>query len=88
MHSGSPRDSGKFHNMDFRGKNEVDWGHYHRPFISEWNNLNNTLIYGQPYSGLEHENSEYMEWYIPHTRRYISREGAISAVSTLAVCLY
>lgn len=83
-----PRDLGKFHNMDFRGQSEFDWGDYHRTFISEWNNWNNTMIYGQPYTGLEHENSEYMEWYIAHTRRYMSREGAISALSTFAVCLY
>ena len=28
--------------------------------------------------GLLHENSEYMQWYIRQTRRYISREGTLS----------
>ena len=28
--------------------------------------------------GLLHENLEYMQWYIRRTRRYISREGAVS----------
>jgi len=28
--------------------------------------------------GLLHENLEYMQWYIRQTRRYISREGAVS----------
>ena len=61
-----------------RGRTDIFWPHHHRHWNLKWNHWNNYIVHGEMDQGLLHENSEYMQWYIRRTRRYISREGAVS----------
>ena len=73
-----PPNLDQIHDIDMRGRTNIFWPHHHRHWIVKWNHWNNYIVHGEMDQGLLHENSEYMQWYIRRTRRYISREGAVS----------
>jgi len=72
-----PPNLDQLHDIDMRGKKNIFWPH-HRHWISKWNHWNDHIIHSEMDQSLLHENSEYMQWYICRTRRYISREGTLS----------
>ena len=75
----NPPNFDKLHKIDLRGKTDVYWPTRHQKWIAMWNNRQNQVLQGEQYSSVLSENSAYMDWYIPRTRRYISREGTISS---------
>jgi len=73
-----PPNLDQLHDIDMKGRTNSFWPHHHRQWIVKWNHWNDYIVHGEMDQGLLHENSEYMQWYIHRTRRYISREGAVS----------
>ncbi|KAF1892092.1 hypothetical protein Lal_00036447 [Lupinus albus] len=75
-----PVDCAKLHKIDLRGKSDYNWPHKHRRWIQMWNDRENYVVNGLPNTVLMlHHYSQYMQWYLPRTRRYISREGSYPA---------
>ena len=68
----------QLHDINIKGRTDIFWPHHHHHWIAKWNHWNDYIVYGEMGQGLLHENSEYMQWYIRRTRRYISRERALS----------
>jgi len=62
------------HRDDLRGRNDRDWVAHHHQWITIWNDRENRIVQGTPFSGNGHLRDEtpYMQWYINHTIRYIS----------------
>ena len=62
------------HRDDLRGRNDRDWVGHHHQWIAIWNDRENRIVQGTPFSGNGHLRDEtpYMQWYINHTIRYIS----------------
>ena len=76
--SDDPQNLYQLHDINMRGRIDIFWPHHHRHWIVKWNHWNNYIVHGETDQGLLHENSKYMQWYIRRTRRYISREEAVS----------
>lgn len=86
MHQGIPQEPPNFdrlHRIDMRGKTDVHWPDRHRQWIDLWDDRHNRIVRAVLFSGVLHENSDYMQWYIRHTRRYMTRMGACTAGTVL-----
>ncbi|CAL0312232.1 unnamed protein product [Lupinus luteus] len=68
----------KQHKMDLRGKNDYNWPEKYNDWIQIWNNRNNYIVIGMPANQPLYHYSEYMQWYLPRTRKFISPDGAYS----------
>ncbi|CAL0305097.1 unnamed protein product [Lupinus luteus] len=64
--------------MDLPGKNDYNWPEKHNEWIQIWNNRNNYIVIGMPANQPLYHYSEYMQWYLPRTRKFISPDGAYS----------
>ena len=63
------------HDIDMRERINIFLPHHHHDRVAKWNHWNDHIIHSEMDQSLLHENSEYMQWYICRTRRYISRKG-------------
>ncbi|CAL0317093.1 unnamed protein product [Lupinus luteus] len=68
----------KQHKMDLRGKNDYNWPEKYNEWIQIWNNGNNYIVTGLPANQPLYHYSDYMQWYLPRTRKFISPDGAYS----------
>ncbi|CAL0313458.1 unnamed protein product [Lupinus luteus] len=68
----------KQHKMDLRGKNDYNWLEKHNEWIQIWNNRNDYIVTGMPANQPLYHYSDYMQWYLPRTRKFISPDGAYS----------
>ncbi|CAL0335098.1 unnamed protein product [Lupinus luteus] len=66
------------HKMNLRGKNDYNWPEKHNEWIQIWNNRTNYIVTGLPANQPLYHYSDYMQWYLPHTRKFISPDGAYS----------
>lgn len=82
-----PANLDKLNKIDLRGKTDKYWPEYHREWIERWYNWRTQLIRRQPRINFSQEDSQYLEWYIPRTRQYISREGVIVAATVIKFIL-
>lgn len=74
-----PPNLDEVHKIDMRGKSDTFWPRKHRKWINDWNNRHHHIVQGlEEHDHILHENSEYMQWYIRRTRRYISVQGSSS----------
>ncbi|XP_019442354.1 PREDICTED: serine/threonine-protein phosphatase 7 long form homolog [Lupinus angustifolius] len=71
----------KQHKMNLRWKNDYNWPQKHDQWIQVWNNRENYVVNGFPDNQLLYRYSQYMQWYLQRTRKYISPDGAYSAGS-------
>ncbi|KAF1868692.1 hypothetical protein Lal_00036130 [Lupinus albus] len=71
----------KQHKMDLRGKNDYNWQQKHDQWIQIWNHREYYVMNGLPSVQLLHHYSQYMQWYLQRTRKYISPDGAYSSGS-------
>ncbi|KAF1874095.1 hypothetical protein Lal_00041539 [Lupinus albus] len=71
----------KQHKMDLRGKNDYNWQQKHDQWIQIWNHREDYVMNGLPNVQPLYHYSEYMQWYLQRTRKYISPDGAYSSGS-------
>ncbi|KAF1867473.1 hypothetical protein Lal_00049902 [Lupinus albus] len=71
----------KQHKMDLRGKNDYNWQQKHDQWIQIWNHREDYVMNGLPSVQPLHHYSQYMQWYLQMTRKYISPDGAYSSGS-------
>ncbi|KAF1860134.1 hypothetical protein Lal_00033730 [Lupinus albus] len=71
----------KQHKMNLRGKNDYNWPQKHDQWIQVWNNLKNYVVNGSLDVQHLYQYSQYMQWYLQRTRKYISPNGAYSSGS-------
>ncbi|KAF1881901.1 hypothetical protein Lal_00038543 [Lupinus albus] len=71
----------KQHKMDLRGKNDYNWQQKHDQWIQIWNHREDYVMNGLPNVQHLYHYSEYMQWYLQRTRKYISPDGAYSSGS-------
>ncbi|CAL0322269.1 unnamed protein product [Lupinus luteus] len=64
--------------MDLHGKNDYNWPEKHNEWIQIWNNRNDYIVTGMPANQPLYHYSDYMQWYLPRTRKFISPDGAYS----------
>ncbi|KAF1858955.1 hypothetical protein Lal_00000776 [Lupinus albus] len=64
--------------MDLRGKNEYNWPKKHEVWIKMWESWEQCVVNGVPDNETLYHHSQYMQWYLQRTRRYISPDGAYS----------
>jgi hypothetical protein len=74
----APMDMSRMHKVDLRGKNDVNWPDKHAKWVQLWDDRENYLAFGPPISQPLYQYSQYMQWYLQRTRKYIGRLGAIS----------
>lgn len=62
------------HKLDMRGRADWDWQVHHQQWIALWNDRHNRIFTGVPFNRNGHlrDDSEYMQWYISHTIRYVA----------------
>ncbi|KAF1898248.1 hypothetical protein Lal_00033014 [Lupinus albus] len=68
----------KQHKMDPRGKNDYNWQQKHDQWIQIWNHREDYVMNGLPNVQPLYHYSEYMQWYLQRTRKYISPDRAYS----------
>ncbi|KAF1891149.1 hypothetical protein Lal_00001290 [Lupinus albus] len=73
-----PPNFDKLHMTDLRGKNDYNWSQKHNRWIEKWSNWENYVIDGIPDIEPLYHYSEYIQWYLQRTRKYISPQGAYS----------
>ncbi|KAF1873038.1 hypothetical protein Lal_00016157 [Lupinus albus] len=73
----------KQHKMDLRGKNDYNWQQKHDQWIQIWNHREDYVMNGLPNVQPLYHYSEYMQWYLQRTRKYISPDGAYSSGSVI-----
>ncbi|KAF1876187.1 hypothetical protein Lal_00006818, partial [Lupinus albus] len=71
----------KQHKMDLRGKNDYNWQQKHDQWIQIWNHREDYVMNGLPNVQHLYHYSQYMQWYLQRTRKYISPDGAYSSGS-------
>ncbi|KAF1899614.1 hypothetical protein Lal_00019742 [Lupinus albus] len=71
----------KQHKMDLRWKNDYNWQQKHYQWIQIWNHREDYIMNGLPNVQPLYHYSEYMQWYLQRTRKYISPDGAYSSGS-------
>ncbi|KAF1881980.1 hypothetical protein Lal_00038624 [Lupinus albus] len=71
----------KQHKMDLRGKNDYNWQQKHDQWIQIWNHREDYVMNGLPNVQPLYHYSEYMQWYLQRTRKYISPDGPYSSGS-------
>ncbi|CAL0306460.1 unnamed protein product [Lupinus luteus] len=64
--------------MDLRGKNDYNWPEKHNEWIQIWNNRNDYIVTGMSANQPLYHYSDYMQCYLPRTRKFISPDGAYS----------
>ncbi|KAF1894712.1 hypothetical protein Lal_00021004 [Lupinus albus] len=73
-----PSNFDKLHKMDLRGKNEYNWPKKHEVWIKMWESREQCVVNGVPDNETLYHHSQYMQWYLQRTRRYISPDEAYS----------
>ncbi|CAL0299034.1 unnamed protein product [Lupinus luteus] len=68
----------KLHKMDLCGKHDCNWPQKHEVWIQLWDSQDECVVNGIPQNQPLYHQSQYMEWYLQRTRRYISPDGAYS----------
>ncbi|KAF1894958.1 hypothetical protein Lal_00022453 [Lupinus albus] len=71
----------KQHKMDLRGKNDYKWQQKHDQWIQIWNHREDYVMNGLPNVQHLYHYSQYKQWYLQMTRKYISPNGAYSSGS-------
>ncbi|KAF1897528.1 hypothetical protein Lal_00036970 [Lupinus albus] len=71
----------KQHKMDLRWKNDYNWQQKHDQWIQIWNHREDYVLNGLPNVQPLYHYSQYMQWYLQRTRKYISPDGAYSSGS-------
>ena len=66
-----PPNIDELHDIGIRGRTNICLSYHHCHWVNKWNHWNDYIIQGEMDHGTLHENSEYMQWYICWTRRYI-----------------
>ncbi|KAF1862116.1 hypothetical protein Lal_00026635 [Lupinus albus] len=67
--------------MDLRGKNDYNWQQKHDQWIQIWNNREDYVVNGLPNVQHLYHYSQYMQWYLQRTRKYISPDESYSSGS-------
>ena len=80
------------HRDNLRGRNDKDWVAQHHQWIAIWNDRQNWIIQGTPFSENGHLNDQtpYMQWYINHTICYISpstKSSGDEVIFTTMLCI-
>ncbi|KAF1885190.1 hypothetical protein Lal_00029079 [Lupinus albus] len=73
-----PSNFDKLHKMDLRGKNEYNWPKKHEVWIKISESREQCVVNGVPDNETLYHHSQYMQWYLQRTKRYISPDGAYS----------
>ncbi|BAT89103.1 hypothetical protein LR48_Vigan09g058400 [Vigna angularis] len=62
------------HKQDMRGCADWNWQEHHQQWVALWNDRHNRVFNGIPFQKTGHlrDESEYMQWYITYTIRYIA----------------
>ena len=71
-----PMDMDALHGINARGHDDQNWATRFACFIDLWNNRLNNVSSGPLLQRPLHSRSEYIQWYILRTRRWIGHEGA------------
>ncbi|XP_027351129.1 serine/threonine-protein phosphatase 7 long form homolog [Abrus precatorius] len=77
----TPYQPDQLHDLTLRGKTGEDWSAKFSAMLEIWESRRLWVLTNEPQYGLLSSNSEYMRWYVSHTRRWMTREAAVSALS-------
>ncbi|XP_027348466.1 serine/threonine-protein phosphatase 7 long form homolog [Abrus precatorius] len=77
----TPYQPDQLHDLTLRGKTGEDWSAMFSAMLEIWESRRLWVLTNEPQYGLLSSNSEYMRWYVSHTRRWMTREAAVSALS-------
>ncbi|KAF7807039.1 serine/threonine-protein phosphatase 7 long form-like protein [Senna tora] len=81
----NPVDIDFLHTLILAGKTSVDWFREHQNYIQVWNHSEARVAFAPPYHGILNRTSEYMKWYLKHSRRWIDVNGATSGYLALLI---
>lgn len=75
------------HKMTLKGNSVINWTVRHQGSIDIWNNRSNNIFQSELIDG-DGTTSDYLDWYLQRTVRFISRVGALHVYLVSTLCFY